>query len=279
MVSIPKDNSQQRYIYKSFENCDNDLYFFPPTKKVYDKAPVLFMMPGGGWNRNRAMAMYDGAKIINDILRDKGFAVATISYRGCVDDEVSMSEEVADILDGIGFLAKYQDVLQIDPMRVYTFGHSAGAHLSLTVAYMNKDCVTERRIYPKEQFCIKGVAGMSSPTTFMPENMDLYYLDMPYFDKLFPLQNEEIFSQYSPLCLAEKHSVPTFLIHGDKDDLIDCKHSVLLYEKLKEKGEKTELVVCKNANHCFQSPTGEDINPTLDEAKTRAAQFILSCEE
>ncbi len=273
MVSVPKDNSQQHHIYKEFENCKNDLYFFPPINKIYERAPILFMMPGGGWNRNDALAICGGAYPINDILREKGFAVATISYRGCQNDGACMEEEVADVLDGIGFLAKYRDVLEIDPMKVYTLGHSAGAHLSLTVAYIDKKSVAQYRTYPDEQFDIKGVVGFSAPTTLMTENMDLYYLEIPYFDRLFPIQNEEIFSLFSPLCLADKHSVPTFLIHGDKDELVDYKHSLLLYEKLKQKGEKTEFIICKNADHSFQSPTGEDI--TFGEAKVKATEFLL----
>lgn len=278
LLYIPTDNSEQHYIYKEFENCKNDLYFFPPTKKLYDKAPVLFMMPGGGWNRNNAMSMYNMAMPVNNIVRENGFAVATISYRGCTNDGASMSEEVADVLDGVAFLAKYRNIFEIDPMRVYTLGHSAGAHLSLTVAYMDRNCVKEYRTYPDEQFDFKGVIGFSAPTTFMPDDMYLYYLEVGYMNTLFPAGTNQEFAHFSPLYLAEQKSVPTFLAHGDEDQLVDCKHSIYLFEKLKEKGQKAQLILCRGGDHSFQSLTGGNVSPTYPEAAQKAAEFLLSLE-
>ncbi len=277
MNTAPIDNSQQQLIYKQIGNSINDMYFFPPTKTRGELAPILLLIPGGGWQRNTSISMYNMAKSTAEFLRSNGFAVATISYRGQQADGVSMREIVTDIFDALGYLSHYSEILKIDPNRIYTMGHSAGGHLSLIAAYDDPNGINgQNRIYA-DSFTVKGVAAIS-PATILPfENRELYSpIDIK---PLFAEETREEYDRFSPYFMINSSTPPTYLAAGDKDDLVLPFHSDILYKALTNAGVNSLFTLCKGGDHCClpaadQTASVPDLSVVLDQA----AQFILACE-
>ncbi len=273
MQTIPQNNAEQQLLYKKVGDSENDLLFFPPTKPGDGPAPVLVMIPGGGWQRNTSVSMYNMAKRTADRLREQGFAAVALSYRGQQADGVHMAEITADILDAMGYLARHREALYIDPMRLCAIGHSAGAHLALQAAYMPCDALGELREYADERFAVKAVVGLAPPTLMPFENSAFYTpIDLT---PLFSEQTEAEYRRFSPIEYVTPATPPTMLATGTKDNLVLPVQADLLYQKLKRAGVAAKLLVSRDANHGFE-PLAPDAGPELPAILDESADFLLS---
>ncbi len=277
MNTAPIDNRQQQLIYKQIGNSINDLIFFPPTNNSIECAPLLLLIPGGGWQRNESISMYNMAKPAAEALREQGFAVATISYRGQLADGVTMKDIVTDVFDAMGYLSHYSKILNIDPHRIFTMGHSAGAHLSLMAAYCApNEMNTADRIF-LDPFTVKGVVAISAPTIFPFENRNFYTpIDIK---PLFAEESREEYDRYSPLFMVRPQLPPTYLAAGDQDDLALPIYSDILYKALTHAKVKAKFTLCVGGDHCCMPANGESASiPDLAGVLCEATQFILDCE-
>ncbi len=276
MISIPKNNKEQTLVYKQVGENPNEIVFFPPLQQKYEKAPLLFLIPGGGWQRNTAISMYNMAKPTAESLRQEGFAVATISYRGQLADGVHMPQIVGDVYDALGYLSRYSQVLGIDPHKVYAMGHSAGAHLSLMVGYDTQKQEFDR-LYP-ETFTVKGVVAIS-PVTFFPEQNLRAYTPLDITD-IFEQWIQVELDRFSPLCLVTANVPPTYIATGEKDELIYCSQSEMLYQTLTRLGVKTKFTLCLGGDHsCLPAKDEESCVPDLWVVLEEVTEFILSLEK
>lgn len=278
MNTLPVTNQEQQLVYKQVGESINDLFFFPPFAPGQGPSPLLLLIPGGGWQRNEALSMYHMAKSTADTLREKGFAVASISYRGQQADGVSMREIVADIFDALAYLARYCEPLRIHPHHFYTMGHSAGAHLSLMAAYGHPPA-PEGQTEPAQEpaFTLRGTAAIA-PVTFFPyENRELYTpIDL---SPLFAEQTAEEYRRFSPLYLAGPHVPPTYLAAGDQDDLVSCVQADLLYKKLSFMQVKARFTLSKGGDHCCLPAKGQAAAlPDLPAVLREAADFLWEVE-
>ncbi len=277
MNTVPIDNSQQQLLYKKIGESINDMYFFPPAQTKWELAPVLLLIPGGGWQRNTSISMYNMAQSTAEALRANGFAVATISYRGQQADHVSMREIVCDVFDALGYLAHYSAILKINPHHIYTMGHSAGAHLSLVAAYDDANGQNgSERIYT-DSFTVKGVVAIS-PATILPfENRELYTpIDIK---PIFAEETREEYDRFSPYYMVNSNTPPTYLAAGDKDDLVLPIHSDILHKALTHAGINSQFTLCRGGDHCCLPAADQTASiPDLSTVLEQATQFILACE-
>src|SRR5213075_3159668 len=63
-----------------------------------------------------------------------GFTCASIEYRLANGAPATANDSVADCKDAVRFLAAHAAEYGIDPVRIGTFGSSAGGHLTLVTA-------------------------------------------------------------------------------------------------------------------------------------------------
>lgn len=55
---IPVSSSEEQIlVYKTVGDKQVHLTFLPPTEKKFDRAPVYFIIPGGGWHTASKEAM------------------------------------------------------------------------------------------------------------------------------------------------------------------------------------------------------------------------------
>ncbi len=278
MVSTPKTNEEQRLIYKTVGDREIELLFYPPHKAVYDRAPVLFLIPGGGWCMSVAESMYGMARPLAETLRENGFAAAAVSYRNHRDDGVMMPTILGDILDAASFLAMHADVLGIDPHRLYTCGHSAGGHLALLLAYVPCD-FGEERAYDTP-FTVCGSVPISPPTNMcVTSQEEAHYRFGRGMAHLFKGCEEEM-PRYSPLWWARNgHGVPTMTAAGDRDSLVATANSEDLCQALKEHGIRSELLITHGGGHCLEPTDCETVDLPLSDVLLQMAAFVLAENE
>lgn len=275
MVTLPQTKAEQTLIYKSVEGRDIELLFFPPTVPKFAKAPLFLVVPGGGWRLSNAQSMYDMERAACEALRQEGFAVAALSYRNAQDDGVNMRQMVADIFDGAGYLARHAAVLGLDRQRVYTSGHSAGAHLSLLLAYAPCDLLASERVYGDERFTVRATAPLSPPT-WLPKGDAKPYLAFSV-DDLFHGCDDDDYRLFSPEAwVKDGGEVPTIAAVGDRDDLVYPQNGARLVETLAAHGVRAALLTAQGGGHAFEPVGVECATPDFGEIQRRIVAFILA---
>lgn len=272
MITVPQTNTEQRLIFKAVGDREIEVLFYPPTNAIYDRAPLLFLIPGGGWSLSVAESMYGMAQPLAEALREAGFAVAATSYRNHRDDGVMMPAIVDDVFDAASFLAQHADALGIDPHRMYTGGHSAGGHLSLLLAFAPCDFGVERMYHTP--FTVRGCVPISPPTRLLRTKEEL-----PRYTKgvahLFQGCSDDAFAQYSPLCWAQNgHGVPTLAAVGDRDTLVVPAHSEDLCDALNTHGIAATLLVSHGGGHCLEPIETDAVSLTLHDTLLQMADFV-----
>jgi prenylcysteine alpha-carboxyl methylesterase len=100
-----------------------DLYM-PPNCDDDSPKPVVIFVTGGAW-----IIGYKGwAALLGQQLAEHHIIVTCLDYRNF--PQGSVSDMVADISTGIGYVCQNITNLGGDPNRVFLAGHSAGAHLA-----------------------------------------------------------------------------------------------------------------------------------------------------
>ena len=261
-------------VYKNIDDKDLELTFLPPINKIYEKSPVYFLIPGGGWHTAKRESMIDFSKLSVDMLRDKGFAVVAIDYR-TANEQIKICDIICDCFDAIGFLAEYSENLQIDVQKIVVSGHSAGAHLALMVANANGNQFTNQYNFDKNLAKVTVVAALSPATVLYEEE----YQKTIGFGINYLFKNPDDLDERkkaSPIEYVSALSPSTILFAGTSDPLIYSKSSEILYDKLVSNKVNSKLVLSKNAGHSFEKLTGEkEPSISFEEIQKLLVYFVL----
>lgn len=268
----------------SNENVYFDFYF--PDVDDSKKKPVILYTHGGGW----AVGSKQGAgnasfNIVHQELLKQGFCVVSVGYRKwSKGGETSMRDCVIDAKDALRFISAYRKELGVDPMKIYTFGDSAGGHLAQMVLLSPHDTLVgdpELAKYP-----YKTIAGVSwyGPCDF--ENEQLFnHDDRENFRDRFgprimgpgstPDEKVQRYREMSPVNYLTKDSPSLLMIQGDKDTTIPVKQAYRMQEVLKVIDAPVEILIVKNAGHNWRS-VDAPIEPSRNSIIERTVEFIVS---
>ena len=275
-TSVPRSSAGvQTLHYKVVDNKQISMTFQPPAKKVYDKAPVYFIIPGGGWSEcsRQSMIGFSAASVAE--LRSRGFAVVSIEYRvtgsgACMDDIVS------DCMDAARYLTKYADVLDIDTQRIVTSGHSAGGHLALMMAYAPHELFVNDSVYQEYDFTVIGTAPISAPTILYPDENGRYLTGFTT-GHLFAcrIADSEEGRRGSPFTYIGDKTVPTLLIAGTADNLVFPESSTRFYEQCKSAGLPCELILSENGGHTLEAiDQDKPVTPDFQSTQASIVEFV-----
>ena len=270
-INIPTGDKEANFIYKKTNSRNLELTFLPPTKIKYDKAPVYFLIPGGGWHVESKQSMIDSAILSIEVLREQGFAVVSIDYR-VYKDGVVMREIIADCFDAARYVAHFANELKIDKDSFVVSGHSAGAHLALMLAYAPSEEFKDNYAF-NDKFKVKAAAVMSPPT--MLNDPSTYNLSD--LDDLFIGEKDGEKQRTSPIAYVTSHCPPTLLSAGTCDYLVFATSAEKLYQKLLNCGIESKLLLSQGAGHCFEK-IYDSIEPsiTLEGVQKEIARFVLA---
>ncbi len=254
----PVSCEEQTLIYKKVDDREISLLFYPPTNKVFDRAPVYLIIPGGGWRSASAEAMVGFSKFSSDALRARGWATVSLSYRYVSHDDVCLDDIISDCMDAGRYLAHFADELGIDAHKIVTSGHSAGGHLALMMAYAPHRAFAADSPFDvlADEFTVVATAPLSAPTI-------LYSDEAGYCPKAFPcrdvfpegLSDRELAAvrhRDGPFDYITPASVPTLLVCGTHDNLVYAENSTRFYEKCRTVGAPCQVLYSHFGGHCFE---------------------------
>ena len=263
------NDGQTDYVYKVTPQRDLQLTFVPPNKAVYDKAPLYFVLPGGGWYVEERLGMMHYAKVSVGALLDQGFAVVAADYR-VTPEGVFVADIIEDCLDALRYCAHHADEWGIDRNKFFISGHSAGAHLALMTG-MIKDAFRGENSYT-DDYTVCGIAPMSPITDLADDGAMRFDHGYLFAD---PTDESEK-ARVSPITYACASTPDTLLIAGTSDYHVLPRHSEKLFDKLTEQGANTRLMYSIAGGHGFEAMHyGVEPQPGMEGVQEEIVKFIL----
>lgn len=210
-----------------------DLYI--PDGYLKD-SPVVILIHGGAWSMG---GLEYTSKHAQDIC-NKGFIVANVDYR-YVTEKISAKDLLADIETAVTYVSGVANKYGYAKEGYHIVGISAGAHLALLYGYTKKG--------------MKSITALCAPSRLDSPQALEFIIKNGHLDIIEKLAGSKInMSGANPAFVAISpfntiSSVPTLLIHGDADPLVDVSQSQNLYRELKSKGVETKLIIREGKGH------------------------------
>jgi acetyl esterase/lipase len=229
-----------------------DLYI----PNIDNPMPCLVWIHGGAW----LSGSKDGLTREIDTLLHHGYVVASIGYR--LSGESIFPAQIYDCKAAIRFLKEKGTKYKIDSTKIAVAGSSAGGHLaSLIGTSSNVPSLEDKDLGSKKASSkVHAVIDFYGPTDFliMDELPDECQNPMVHLDPKSPeslllgcnISNcPDKVKIANPITYITKDDPPFLIFHGTSDCIVTPKSSILLEEKLIEKGITTEIYLLKNAGH------------------------------
>lgn len=257
ITTSEKNENYKGYLDLSYgEDKRNILDLYIP--KNYKNDYIILFIHGGAWvagDKNTYSSMMEG-------IASLGVACASMNYR-YVSKEAGISDLLEDVSNAISFIKSYSlENLNISLNQMALFGYSSGAHLSLLYSYKNKDI---------SSIPLKFVVSLAGPTDL---TLDSFY-DSSLSYTLLSRMIKKNFTQetknsvlddllaISPISYVDEKTIPTLLVQGDLDDIVNVQNAIKLKEKLDLYHVPNQFVEYEDANHLLI--TNSDVTKTLFE--------------
>jgi acetyl esterase/lipase len=202
----------------------------------------LIFMVSGGWVSTWMPAEQMANTLLSPLLNE-GYTVLAVRHGS--SPKYVVPEIVADVKLALKHISENASEHKINKDKLGVFGFSAGGHLSLILGTQTND-VGNAESSPR----VAAVAAVFPPTDLGP----YVALDNPLREQFPALKfDPKKADQFSPLKHVSKDDAPTFLIHGDKDELVPVWHSEKIEQAFKASDVPSELVVISGAAHGFDA--------------------------
>lgn len=182
--------------------------------------PALVIVHGGGWaGGSKNVDVYQ--KMMVDYAQ-KGYVTINVEYR--LTGEAPFPACIEDVKCAVRWLRAHAEELNVDPNRIGSYGHSAGAHLSLMLAMAPESAGLEGDGGWNEYSSIVNVAAAGSPPTELGRNM--------------PMAKKE----WWPIGYISADHPPVFLIQGKSDPIVRPNLTRDFVEKMKAVNAEIEYL-------------------------------------
>ncbi len=189
---------------------------------------------------------------------ERGYTVFSIRH-GC-QPKFIIPEITQDINRAVRFIRHNAAMWNLDPDKFGISGGSAGGHLSLTMGvYGGPGAADAKDPVDRESSAIQAIACLYPPTDFLnygkPGEDAVGVGILKNYKAAFgaesdtPEGRQRLGKEVSPIYHVTAKLPPTFIIHGDKDELVPMQQSETFVARAKEAGVTAKLVVKPGAAH------------------------------
>jgi len=211
--------------------------------------PTLVFFYGGGWDSGSRKVYAWAAQA----LAARGFVVAVPDYR--LVPEVRFPAFIEDAAAATAAVAATVGDYGGDAGRLGVLGHSAGAHLAMMIALDRRYMAAVER-----PDLIRAAAGLAGPYDFLP-------FDVPASVNAFGRTPDPTLTQ--PVTFARADAPPLWLGHGTDDTVVHDEDTVILNDRMRALGGRSEAHLYPGLNHADListfSPLFRKKAPVLDD--------------
>lgn len=230
--------------------------------------PLAVYVHGGGWTSgSRADAR---ARPEVDELLDRGYVVATVSYR--LAPAHPFPAALDDVRCAVRFLRAQASRWSIDPLRVVAWGTSAGGHIAALLAHTRPEdglgsAPTE---WVGLSHQVRAVALL-----YAPLDLPTLYAGAPVsaWGPIFG-NDPSALARYSPVAYVRAGGVPTLLVHGGRDTVVPATQSLTMLQRLQQADVPAGLQLVARANHSFDLSGGAAIYPGRGDIARQVGRFF-----
>jgi acetyl esterase len=267
-LSYPPDMPEaNRYLYRSVDGVDLDLFVFEPEGHIAsDQTPAVVFFFGGGWNSGSPAQFYQHGKY----LASRGMVAIAADYRVKSRHAATASQCVEDAKAAMRWVRSHAASMGIDGDRIAAGGGSAGGHLAAAVATLpgydapsadlSVSAIPNALVLFNPVTIVAPVAGKEELTDDVTRFRDRMGTDP---ESLLPYHH------------VAANLPPTILFHGKADTTVPYETAVLFCQKLIENGGRCELESYEGKNHGFFN-YGRDGNEAYVDTVHKMDQFFGS---
>ncbi len=210
-----------------------DVYLPPPRSKP---RPAVLLFHGGGWTYGISGPSDMAAPAIQ--LATAGYVAFNVEYRLTADPAAAYTwpDQLDDVQRAVRWVRANAAHYGVDPDRIGTFGHSAGAHLAAILAV--------RETHDDSDPALTGISSRVSCAVTLAGPMDftMPYLTTNVQDSLTSLLGGTLkdvpntYRDASPLTWVDEASSPFIMIQGREDEIVPPDHARRMVDALHAAG-------------------------------------------
>ncbi len=205
--------------------------------------PALVIVHGGGWAAgSKSVDVYQRMMVA---YAQKGYVTINVGYR--LTGEAGFPACIEDVKCAVRWLRAHAKELRVDPNRIGSYGHSAGAHLSLMLAMVPDTAGLEGDGGWDEYPSQVNVAAAGSPPTELGR-------DVPMAKK-----------EWWPIGYIAANHPPLFLIQGTDDPIVLPARTRNFVEKMKAVGANIEYLEIKGTHGVAYAEKLEVTDPAIEK--------------
>lgn len=215
---------------------------FTPPDDVAER-PALLFLHGGGWQSgDKSQLKYYGIQLAR-----YGYLCVCSEYR--LSGEATWPAQVHDAKAAIRWMRANAARLGIDPGRIAVSGNSAGGHLALMLAATPDTPGLEGTGgHPDVSSACAAAIAVYPPTSLQSDDVE------GAVAALFGGEvSKDAADAASPVTYAHRGFPPTMLIHGNADQVVPVRSSLLMYEALSNAGAPAEMHLFQGQDHAFDN--------------------------
>jgi acetyl esterase/lipase len=211
----------------------------PPVPGKY---PTVIQIYGGAWR----FGTPDSNEQFSRYLAARGYVVIAIDYRHA--PKYHFPAQLIDIRTALDYVKKHALKWEVDPGHIALIGRSAGGHLAQLTAYRS------------DALPFKAVVSY-----YAPVDLTTGYKDPPVPDPIdsrqvlrdfiggTPTEFPNLYDRASPYRAIDRAYIPSLLIYGGKDHIVEARYGKKLADKLQSFGTPTVYIEIPWANHAFDA--------------------------
>jgi acetyl esterase/lipase len=230
--------------YREGESDSWKLDLAMPANFGSELRPALVIIHGGGWAfGSKSVDVYQKMMVA---YAQKGYVTINVEYR--LTGEAEFPACIEDVKCAVRWLRAHAEELKVDPDRIGSYGHSAGAHLSMMLAMVSDTANLEGDGGWDEFSSRVNVAGAGSPPTELGR-------DVPMASPV-----------WWPIGYIAPNHRPMFLIQGTEDPIVLPERTRDFVEKMKAAGNTNlEYLEMKGDHGIAYNGQLETTDPALEK--------------
>lgn len=227
------------YTFKTIGHVNLRLHVFGSNGDDRELKPGVIFFFGGGLMGGSITHFQSQARALSQ----KGMIAVLADYRVKRRHNTGPKEAISDAKDAVSWLREHAAKLNLDPNKLVVGGGSSGGYLAASTATVSD----------------QSISRIESKYSSIPNALALFN---PALGNRHPRTGHSL----SPYHSLSDSSVPTFIVHGEADDVVPFKSAQAYCDKLKSLDGYCELHGYPGAGHGFFN-RGKGYNDTFSKLK------------